>query len=639
MPKAARSKPEQGSGGPLVFTSAPINAKVMIAPQSGRQTEVLLRPEDEVLFGGARGGGKTFAGYFFLMKGNPDRPQNGATPHDLSYVLHPHYRALILRRNYNDLSDWLAGALKFFGQLPEGQRPKYFKSDRQFEWPSGAVFIVSHLDDAESYLKYRGHQYQRLLLEEASLIPDEAIYAEVLTSIRSTVEGLRPQAMLNTNPDGPGLPWVKARFIVDPVTGKKRSPGVPFTVEVKVDGRVEKISRIFIPSLLSDNPALLRTDPRYRARLESLPSEAKRRAYIYGDWDALAGGIYFEEFRREPQVGEPAEAFHCVRSSTVQFEPWFREWWSMDWGFDHPAVFYRFRRHEDEERLYVVQELRFRRVPTREMGRQWASTAFSGLEQRPTGAVLTLWVSHDMYRKYVPGAPSGESDLEVLMAGIEEVLGAGTVQILADSDSLEDLRLRQETKVVLRKAPSQRVPGWGLVVDLLSWRALERKPAEYDHQYAMELLARDSLGYVKYRELIQAQAPKGVPKLRIFEDKCPRLVQWLERAVRDEGGEDVRKTDANSETGEGGDDEGDALRYGVAGWARSAGTAPKEVLLRRKIEELEKQRGSRFNVGELVRVNEKLEQVDMVQEGALWVPQSSRAWALYGKIGEGDQDR
>nr|BDD48026.1 hypothetical protein 5 [Gammaproteobacteria bacterium] len=124
------------------------------------------------------------------------------------YVDHPMYRALILRKNYEDLSDWLDRARSFYKRYGVTIVGK----PAEVRWPSGAMFRLGHLKDMASIDKYLGHEYQRILVEELTLIPTEDIYNRILGSCRSTKEELRPQIFNTTNPGSVGHAWVAKRF-------------------------------------------------------------------------------------------------------------------------------------------------------------------------------------------------------------------------------------------------------------------------------------------------------------------------------------------------------------------------------------------------------------------------------------------
>jgi hypothetical protein len=258
----------------------------------------------ETLFGGARGGGKTAAGQTWLIG-----PKYEA---DKLYIDHPLYRALVLRKNYDDLVDWLDRAENFYSSLGGtiAQKPAIVS------FPSGALFRTGHLKDRSSYEKYLGHEYQRILIEEVTLIPQESYYIKVLGSCRSTIPELKPKIFLTTNPDGPGHAWVKRRF-VDPAPHGQEFIGTD-------TGR----PRVFIPSTIDDNPVLVERDPGYVKYLDGLKvsNEELWKAWRVGDWNIFIGQV-FTEFMGASHV-IPAPDFplaNCKRLIT------------FDWGYNAPG--------------------------------------------------------------------------------------------------------------------------------------------------------------------------------------------------------------------------------------------------------------------------------------------------------------
>ena len=97
------------------------------------------------------------------------------------YLDNPQYRALVLRRNYDDLRDWIDRA-KFFYRFLDVQT---VGNPTEFRFPSGAKFRTGHLSEDTAFQKYLGHQYHKLLIEEVTLIPNELDYERVTSSVRS----------------------------------------------------------------------------------------------------------------------------------------------------------------------------------------------------------------------------------------------------------------------------------------------------------------------------------------------------------------------------------------------------------------------------------------------------------------------
>ena len=78
------------------------------------------------------------------------------------------------------------------------------------------------------------------------------------------------------------------------------------------DGTEQKLqrARVFIPSSIFDNPALLQNDPGYLASLAAMP-EAEKQALLYGSWDSFSGQV-FTEWRNDPAHYQDQRWTHVI---------------------------------------------------------------------------------------------------------------------------------------------------------------------------------------------------------------------------------------------------------------------------------------------------------------------------------------
>ena len=237
-------------------------------PQAGKQEFALQFRVFEELYGGARGGGKTAAGIAWLSID----------------IKHPKYRALVIRKNADDLKDWVDKAKTIYstmGATVTGQSP-------EFRFPWGAIIRTGHLSDDKAYEKYQGQEYCRMLIEELTQIPTEERYLKLISSCRSSIPELKARIFCTTNPGGVGHAWVKKRFV-----------DICKPMEVFKDPITSR-GRVFIPATVDDNPILKEADPNYITFLNGLP-ETLRKAWRDGNWDIYAGQ-YFGEWDQERHV-------------------------------------------------------------------------------------------------------------------------------------------------------------------------------------------------------------------------------------------------------------------------------------------------------------------------------------------------
>lgn len=235
-----------------------------------KQALALERYENEILYGGARGGGKTDAGQSWLL-------------YDINK---PRYRALVVRRNAIDLTDWIDRARVMFAR--SGGR----LVGTVFIFPGGARIRTGHLKDDNAFSKYQGHEYQKILLEELTHIANENDYEKLRASCRSTVPGITPQIFATTNPDGPGRKWVKKRWSIPDMPDNNK-------IYTSIDPKTG-LTRVFIPSRLEDNTILNTMDPMYRKVLESIEDDELREAWLDGSWMGfgIKGAYYKKQMTR-----------------------------------------------------------------------------------------------------------------------------------------------------------------------------------------------------------------------------------------------------------------------------------------------------------------------------------------------------
>ncbi len=257
-----------------------------------KQKRFIDAKENEVLFGGAAGGGKSY----------------GQIVDALLYALkYPGSKQLILRRTFAELDKSL---IRVTLSLYPREIFSFNSTSHTGKFKNGSCIDFGYCANENDVYQYQSAEYDVIRFDELTHFT-EMQYVYLISRVRGA-NSYPKQIKSSTNPGGVGHSWVKARF-VDPEVPGKSFRGVG------------DMSRVFIPSLLSDNSFLSAKDPSYRLRLEALPDREKK-ALLYGDWNIFEGQ-YFTEFSSEKHIIEPFEIP----------EGW-RKYRTVDYGLDRLAV-------------------------------------------------------------------------------------------------------------------------------------------------------------------------------------------------------------------------------------------------------------------------------------------------------------
>ena len=273
--------------------------EVIFKPNSGPQTEFLAASEREVFYGGARGGGKSYA-----MLIDP-----------LRYCSKAQHRALLIRRTMPELRDLINHSQRLYGRAFPGA--KWREQEKEWRFPSGAKIEFGYAENMTDVLRYQGQSYTWIGIDELPQYPSPDIFNFLRSSLRSVDKNIPVYLRATGNPGNIGSQWVREMF-VEPAEPNKR-------FEIKIDTPVgtKSITRRFIPAKLQDNPYLMQTDD-YYIMLASLP-EVQRKQFLDGDWDAYDDSA-FPEFSKVTHVVEPFE----IPKGWYKFR-------AADWGYSSPA--------------------------------------------------------------------------------------------------------------------------------------------------------------------------------------------------------------------------------------------------------------------------------------------------------------
>lgn len=268
-----------------------------LTPQPGPQTAFMCSSADIVIYGGAAGGGKTFA---LLLEGLRHKDIAG-------------FSGVVFRKNYAQITAsgglWDA-ANKIYGQV-QGAKPKKTPKLHWFFSPSGARIHFAHLERDEDLQGWQGSEICYLAFDELTHFSRHQ-FLYMLSRNRSTC-GIRPYVRATCNPDSDS--WV-ADFIswwinqdtgypIYELSGVVRYMCVlndtiywgsnPHELAKEHGVNVEECKSVtFIASKLTDNKVLMAKDPSYMANLKAL-AEIDKERLLYGNWKIRpAAGMYFK---------------------------------------------------------------------------------------------------------------------------------------------------------------------------------------------------------------------------------------------------------------------------------------------------------------------------------------------------------
>ena len=291
---------------------------VIFKPNNGPQTQFLAASEREVFYGGARGGGKSYA-----MLVDP-----------LRYCSKTHHRALLIRRTMPELRDLISKSQLLYSKAYPGA--KWREQEKEWRFPSGAKIEFGYAENMTDVLRYQGQSYTWIGIDELPQYPSPDIYNFLRSSLRSVDKDIPVYLRATGNPGNIGSQWVKEMF-VDPA-----EPNTAFEIKIDTPVGVKTITRRFIPAKLQDNPYLMQTDD-YYAMLASLP-DIQKKQFLDGDWDAYEDSA-FPEFSRSVHVVEPFE----IPKGWYRFR-------AADWGYSSPACVLWFA-VDYNNNLWVYREL------------------------------------------------------------------------------------------------------------------------------------------------------------------------------------------------------------------------------------------------------------------------------------------
>ena len=291
---------------------------VIIGTPNEKQKQFLKARSKYNAYGGARGGGKSWA---VRTKGK------------LLCLNYAGIKVLIVRQTYTELQNNHINPLK--SELHG--LAKYNTQEKMFTFPNGSTIKFGYCKNDADLGQYQGAEYDVIFIDEACLLSEYQIKA--ITACMRGVNGFPKRTYYTLNPGGQSHGYFKRLFI-----------------DRRFEATEDPKDYAFIQSLVTDNKVLMETQPDYIKQLEALPPKL-RDAWLHGRWDVFEG-MFFEDFRTEVDVAKaheigltPEQALQYRRFTHViePFEPpeewtYFRSydfgygkpfsccWWAMDYN-------------------------------------------------------------------------------------------------------------------------------------------------------------------------------------------------------------------------------------------------------------------------------------------------------------------
>lgn len=267
--------------------------EIRIAP-SEKQKEFFRARKKYVAYGGARGGGKSWA------------VREKARMLGLRY---PGIKMLLVRRTYPELE---ANHIAPLQEMLHGLA-KYNQQKKRFTFVNGSTLKLGYCDTDKDAMQYQGQEYDVIFIDEATNLRES--WLRKITACMRGVNGYPKRTYYTCNPGGEGHGYIKRLFI-----------------ERRYEDAENAGDYDFIQALVTDNTALMRSDPSYIKVLDALPGKL-RDAWRYGLWDVYEGQ-FFEDFFDRPEHYGDRRYTHVI--DPFEINPRWTIYRSFDWGYSKP---------------------------------------------------------------------------------------------------------------------------------------------------------------------------------------------------------------------------------------------------------------------------------------------------------------
>ena len=310
-----------------------LDTEVAWRPLKGSQTLALSCPAHVIIYHGTRGPGKTDAQLIRFRR-------------NVGLGYGRFWRGVIFDREYKNLDDLVSKSMRWFPNIDPDHKPRFLssKSDYRWVWPTGEELLFRVVKKDSDYWSYHGQEFPWIGWNELTKFPTDILFDAMMSCNRSSfrpqdypqigpkdeygniTKYLLPEMPLEVfatcNPHGVGHNWVKKRFINAAPMGQlaKRVVNV-FNPRTQQREDVVK-TQVHLFGSYKENVYL---SPEYIAELEMITDPNKRRAWLMGDWDIVAGGMFDDVWDKGFHIIKPFNIPHSWKIDR-----------SFDWGSSKP---------------------------------------------------------------------------------------------------------------------------------------------------------------------------------------------------------------------------------------------------------------------------------------------------------------
>ena len=288
--------------------------EMRIDTPNAKQRLFLQARAKHIGFGGARGGGKSWA---------------VRTKAKLLAMRYPGIRILIVRRTYPELINNHVSILR--SELMD--IATYSDKDKVLKFRNGSTIHFTYCAKDADLDRLQGVEYDVIFLDEATQLSEYQMKS--ITACLRGVNEFPKRVYYTCNPGGQGHQYIKRIFI-----------------DKRYEDGEDPADYVFIQSLVQDNLALMQIQPDYIRQLEALPPKL-RDAWLYGSWDVYEGQ-FFEEFADRPEHYLDRQYTHVIEPFEIP-DSW-TIYRCFDWGYNHPFAC-EWAAIDPDGVMYIILEL------------------------------------------------------------------------------------------------------------------------------------------------------------------------------------------------------------------------------------------------------------------------------------------